>query len=92
MSDAIGVDIGSAGGPSPALVKALIRMLRPLVRLLLANRVTYPVLSNILKAVYVDVADRDFPVPGKSQTNSRISHVSTAQVYRSLRKGHAEYL
>ncbi len=62
-------------GPSvPAsLVTALRRVLRPLVRLLLANGITYPFLSGLLKAVFVDVAERDFRLEGKSQTDSRIN-------------------
>ncbi len=61
------------GEPPEALVMALIRLFRPLVRLLLSYRVTYTYLANLLKSVYVDVAERDFPVDGKRQTDSRIS-------------------
>ena len=62
-----------AGLPAPALVRALRRLLRPLVRLLLAKQVTYPFLANLLKAVYVEVAEREFAIAGKSQTTSRLS-------------------
>lgn len=61
------------GDPPKALITALHRVLRPLVRLLLAQHVTYPYLANLLKSVFVDVAERDFPVEGKRQTDSRIS-------------------
>ena len=61
------------GAPPPALLKAVRRLLRPLVRMLLSHQVTYPYLSNLLKSVYVEVADRDFALPGRSQTISRIS-------------------
>ena len=63
----------TAGLPAPALVRALHRLLRPLVRLLLANQVTYPFLAHLLKAVYVEVAEREFAIAGKSQTTSRLS-------------------
>jgi len=54
-------------------VRALRRLLRPLVRLLLTEHVTFPYLSALLKEVYIDVADRDFPIDGKVQTDSRVS-------------------
>jgi hypothetical protein len=66
-------------GPDAAstpLVTALRRLLRPLVHLLVARGITFPFLSNLLKQVYVDVAERDFPLDGKPQTVSRISVLS----------------
>ncbi|ARU57444.1 hypothetical protein OLMES_3406 [Oleiphilus messinensis] len=59
--------------PSKAFIKALHHLLRPLVRLLLHFQITYPSLGNILKQLYVDVAERDFKLEGKAQTDSRIS-------------------
>jgi hypothetical protein len=58
---------------SPALVLALKRLLRPLVRLLLAKGITYPYLCGLLKTLFVDVAAHDFPLKGKRQTDSRLS-------------------
>jgi len=58
---------------SPALVLAFKRLLRPLVRLLLAKGVTYPYLCGQLKTIFVDVAAHDFPLKGKRQTDSRLS-------------------
>lgn len=55
------------------LLKALRRALRPLVRLMLAKGVTYLQITELLKGIFVEVAERDFPVPGKTQTDSRIS-------------------
>jgi hypothetical protein len=63
----------SAQLPPPPLVKALRHVLRPIVRLLLAKGVGYPYLSNLLKEIYVDVAQREFGLPGKAQTDSRIT-------------------
>jgi hypothetical protein len=51
-------------------------MLRPLVKLLLMNSITYPFLSNLLKSVYVEVATEEFRLQGKPQTDSRISLLS----------------
>ena len=56
-----------------ALGRALRTLLRPLVRLLLAHQVTYPALTRLLKEVYVEVADVDFRLPTKRQTDSRVS-------------------
>ena len=49
------------------------KLLAPLVRLLLARGITQPFLANLLKSVYVQVAEKEFPVPGRGQSNSRIS-------------------
>lgn len=54
-------------------MKAVRRVLYPLVRLLLSQGVQYPLLSDLLKSVYVGVADTEFKVEGKRQTQSRIS-------------------
>lgn len=58
---------------SPGLLSALRRLLRPLVRLLLAKGITYPHLSDLLKEIYVDVAKKDFALANKRQTDSRLS-------------------
>lgn len=63
----------SPGQPPAALVTALRKLLRPLVRLLLSFQVSYPYLTTLLKAIYVDVADREFSVDGKRQSDSRIT-------------------
>lgn len=71
MSDAPAM--APAGATSSKLLGALRRLLRPLVRLLLARGVTYPMLQDLLKDLYVDVANRDFVIEGKRQTDSRLS-------------------
>lgn len=62
--------------PPLALVKALKKILRPLVRLLLEYGITYPYLSNLLKNIFVEVVNDEMQVDGKRQTLSRISIVS----------------
>jgi hypothetical protein len=59
--------------PPKALVSALRRLLRPVVRLLIAKGVGLPTLIELLKEVYVGVAAKEFPTNGKRQTDSRIS-------------------
>ncbi|MFO1318055.1 MAG: DUF6502 family protein [Burkholderiales bacterium] len=63
----------AAQGASGKLVRAVKRVLRPLIRLLLSQGLTYPWLSDLLKEIYVEVADRDFRLDNKRQTDSRVS-------------------
>jgi hypothetical protein len=62
--------------PPPSLVRALRRVLRPLVRLMLARGATYPWVSELLKALFVEVAEEDFRIDSKPPTDSRVSLVS----------------
>ncbi|MNJ40010.1 hypothetical protein D3C77_348940 [compost metagenome] len=57
----------------PALLSALRRVMRPLVRLMLRKGVTYTVFADLLKEVFVDVADREFRLDDKAPSDSRIS-------------------
>jgi hypothetical protein len=59
-----------------SLVRALRHLLRPLVRLLVARGMTYTMLSELLKQVYVEVSERDFGLDGKRPTDSRVSLLS----------------
>ncbi|MEE8164695.1 MAG: DUF6502 family protein [Myxococcota bacterium] len=63
----------TSGGPPPALLRALRRLLRPLVRILLDHQIAYPALTNLLKSVYIQEAEGGFAIPGKPQTISRLS-------------------
>ena len=49
-----------------AVMAALRRVLRPLVRLMIRHGITLPAMVELLKQVLVDVAIRDFPVEGKA--------------------------
>ena len=40
---------------------------------MLARGITYTYLADLLKGVFVEVADREFCIEGKAQTDSRIS-------------------
>jgi hypothetical protein len=59
--------------PSPSLLAALRTLLRPLVRLLMARGVTCPMLANLLKDVYVDVAHCEFGGDGRPPSDSRVT-------------------
>lgn len=64
------------GGPSPAVVRAVRRVLLPLVRFLVAKGITYPFLSELLKSLYVEVADRDFRLGEGPPTDSRVTLIT----------------
>jgi len=66
----------AAGKLPPALMRALRQLLRPLVRFLLTQGVTYPLLIEEFKKLYVDVASNDFRLDDKRQTDSRVSLIS----------------
>jgi Family of unknown function (DUF6502) len=55
---------------------AVLRLLRPLVRLLLHHSVPYETFADLARWVYVDVADKEFTLEGKKQTASRISVIT----------------
>lgn len=60
-------------GVQAALAEAAQAMLRPLVRILLRNGVPYGAFAEMARRVYAEVAEREFALPGKKQTVSRIS-------------------
>ncbi len=51
-------------------------LLRPLVRVLLRNGVSLGAFADLAKRVYVDVASDEFGIPGRKQTNSRVSIIT----------------
>lgn len=60
--------------PDPTQLQAPVaRLLRPLVRLLVRSGITFPALCDLLRELYVNVAEHDFALPGKEQTDSRVS-------------------
>lgn len=60
--------------PDAARLQApLARVLRPLVRLFIRCGITFPALCTLLRELYVNVAEYDFALPGKDQTDSRVS-------------------
>jgi hypothetical protein len=70
-----------------ALRGALEQLLRPLCRLLLRHSVSFSAFEDIAKRVYVDVALKDFNLPGKKPTTSRVavlSGLTRKEVHRIL--------
>jgi hypothetical protein len=58
------------------LTTAIRRLLRPLVRILLRNGVPFGVFAETARQAYVDVAAREFAVPGRKPTVSRIAVIT----------------
>ena len=63
----------SDSSTSTVLITALRKVLAPVVRLMLAKDMTLPMAIELLKRVFVEVAERDFQLEGKPATDSRIS-------------------
>ena len=55
------------------LLAALIKILRPLIRILLRNGVPCGVLEELTRWLYVDIAAREGGIPGRKLSNSRIA-------------------
>ena len=55
------------------LFASILRLMRPMVRILLRNGIAYGTFSELVRKVYVDVAFADFAPEGRKQTVSRIS-------------------
>ena len=55
------------------LLAALLTLLRPLVRFLLARGIAFDSFVEVAKRAFIKVAEMDFGLPGKRQTDSRIS-------------------
>ena len=63
----------SPAGPPPSLVRALRKVLRPVVRVMLSQGITFPYVAELLKNLFVDVAASEFRLDDKPPTDSRIS-------------------
>jgi len=58
--------------PRDALLRALKRILRPLVRLLISHQITFPALRDLLKGVYIEVAQQMIRDDGEEPSHSRL--------------------
>ena len=56
-----------------SILAAYKRLLRPLVRILIRNSVSFAEFSEIAKDVYVEIAASDFQLPDKNMTQGRIA-------------------
>ena len=58
------------------LVAAVLKLLRPLARILLRNGVSFSTFSDAAKWIYVDVATKEFRIEGRKQSTSRVSVIT----------------
>ena len=58
------------------IASAMKRVLRPFIKLMLANDLSYTFAIDLLKTLFVEVADNEFMIDGKRQTDTRISLIS----------------
>jgi hypothetical protein len=56
-----------------ALSAVVLRILRPLVRILLRNGVSFGTFADLAKGVYIDVARQEFEIGNRKQSTSRVS-------------------
>lgn len=61
------------------VVTALRRILRPLIRLLLSYGIRFQTFCDLVKSVYIQVAEEEFKLAEKPQTDSRISLLTGVQ-------------
>lgn len=58
---------------SRLLLATFRKLIKPMVRLFLSKGITYTLLLEEIKRTYVEVADEEFKLDGKKQTDSRIT-------------------
>lgn len=75
-------DLQAARQPEPtartyrAISEAMIKVLKPIVRMLLRNGVTYQAFAETLKVVFVQVANEEFRIANRKQSDSRIAVIT----------------
>lgn len=62
-----------AGELPVPIVAALRRVLRPLIRLMLSHGIRFQTFCDLVKSTYIQVAEEEFRLDNKEQTDSRIS-------------------
>lgn len=66
------MDVNADPGRGP-LAQSVLRILRALIRILLRHGIPLPAFVELAKRAYVDVAQRDFAIPGRKPSASRSS-------------------
>lgn len=68
-------NVGKPSTPQPQslILNTVRQVLKPLIRLLLAHGITYTLLLDELKRLFVEIADKEFQIGNKPQTDSRIT-------------------
>jgi hypothetical protein len=58
------------------LYAAVLRLLKPLVRILLRNGISYGTFADMAKWIFVDVATKEFVIKDRKQSTSRVSVIT----------------
>ena len=77
-----------------ALVKAVVMLCKPLIRLLIEKGMTFPQFRELMKELYVEVADKHFSLDGEKPSDSRIfvlTGVHRKDVKRIRQQAEQEY-
>ena len=65
--------VGTPLAPRASVVAAIRRVMRPLVRMLVSQGITYPFFTDMLKSIFVETASGEFTLDGKRPTDSRLT-------------------
>ena len=69
--------VHEAGDPSANLRSGLLsafgKLLKPLIRILIRHGISYAEFGEVVKTVYVETASRDFALPGRKSSGSRVA-------------------
>ncbi len=65
-----------SANPTKYTIKALKKILKPVINLLIYKGITYPVFNEIVKELFVHTAETNFELDGKKQTDSRINFLT----------------
>lgn len=63
-------------GENRVLAAAILRILRPLVRILLRHGISFGTFADLAKMAYVEVASEEFALAGRKQTISRVAIIT----------------
>ncbi len=71
-----------------AFHSAIVKLLKPLIKMLLRNSIPYGTFAELAKWVYVDIASNEFDIPGRKQTTSRAATITglTRKEVKSLKE------
>lgn len=59
-----------------SISSAVIKILRPMVKILLRNGIPFGAFCELARWVYVDTASKEFAIPGRKQTISRVAVIT----------------
>jgi len=76
----------------PQFAAAIQRLLRPIVRQMIALGLTFPTYNQMVKRLFLEVAEQEFALPFKRQTDSRlalVTGISRKEISQLRRRRHS---